>query len=43
MKTWESMRIAKSTVSSACSHDAAFVKTQPGHFALRALHQQASC
>ena len=40
VKSWDSMRIAKSSVASACMHDPAFVRTQPGHFALRALYQQ---
>ena len=40
VKTWESARIARSSVASTCTHDDAFTRTGPGHFSLSALCQQ---
>ncbi len=37
VKSWEDMRIAKSSVASSCTHDPAFARLQKGRFALRAL------
>ena len=37
VKSWEDMRIAKSSVASSCTHDPALARLQKGRFALRTL------
>lgn len=39
VKKWESSRIARSSVASTCTHDAAFVRVGNNMFALKALCQ----